>query len=152
MQADTLAEPVRDAGLKGVAGIDRRVIEDDQTQFPGAGRLGGEGVESGDDGGGNNAAGGGLKVALVGGAEESQDIQARASGAGNSQSLATPLPSVRNSWGEIEIALVEIKHLDHPLSMVSPELAQARVRRAKGGFVAGTFNPPSVPFPAIGFF
>lgn len=57
--------------MKGVAGMDRRVIEDNQMECPGAGGLGSEGVERGDDGGRSNAAGDGPKVALVGGAEES---------------------------------------------------------------------------------
>lgn len=151
VQADALAEPVRDAGLKGVAGMDRRVIEDDQTECPGAGGLGGEGVESGDDGGGSDAAGDGPKVALIRGAEESQHVHARAGGAGKGQGLTAWLPGIWNGRRERKTALVEIKQLDHPLGMTSPEFVQARVRRTKGSFIAPAFDPSPTPLPTVGF-
>ena len=147
-----LSKPVCNAHLKSPAGVNGGVIQDDQAEFPGAGGLGGEGVQDGDDGGRGHRAGHGPKVALVRGTHKPQDIHARAGGAGEGQGLATPLPGIGNGRRERKTALVEIEQLDHLSGMALPELLQARVRRAKGGFVARAFDPSPTPLPAIGFF
>ena len=152
VQADALSKPVQDADLKGVAGMDGSVIKNDQAELPGLGGLRGEGVQGGDDRGGGHGAGDGLKMALIRGTHKSQDIHARTGDAGKGQGLATLLPGIGNGRGKTETALVEIKQLDHPLDMTLSECRQARVRRAKGGFVARAFNPSPAPFPTIGFF
>lgn len=122
--------------MKDVAGMNQRVIEDDQTEFPGTGGLGGKGVQCGDDGGGSDAAGDGLKVALVRGAKELQGIQARAGGAEKGQVHSARLPGIRNGQREHKTVLVEIKHFDHPSCVALPELAQARVRGLEGCVIA----------------
>lgn len=89
--------------------MDRGIIEDDEAEFLGLGGLGGEGVQRGDGGGGGDAAGEGVKLALVRGAEEAQDIQARAGGAGEGEGVTPRLPGIRHDQREVETALVEIK-------------------------------------------
>ncbi len=152
VQADALAEPVQDAGLKCAAGMDGGVVEDNQAEFLGAGGLGGKGVQGGDDGGRGDAAGDGVKRALVGGAHESQDIHAGAGGARNGASPPARLPGMGDGGRQTEAALVEIKHLDHPARMALPQRRQAGVRRAKGSLVARPLDPSPTPFPPVVFF
>ncbi len=149
MQGDALSKPVQDAGLKSAADMDGGVVEDDQPEFLGLGGWGGEGVQGGDDRGGGHGAGHGPKVALVRGAEESQDIQARA---GDGEGLTPRLPGIRHDRREVETALIEIKQFDHPSGVALSELVQAGVGSAKGRLVAKAFDPTSAPFPTIGFF
>ena len=147
-----LSKPVRNARLKGVAGVDGVVVEDDEPEFLGLGGLGGEGIQHGNDGRRGDRTGHGPKVALVRGTEESQDIQARAGGAGDGEGLTPRLPGKRHDRREAESALIEIKQFDHPLGVALSELVQAAVGSAKGRLVASAFDPTSAPFPAVGFF
>lgn len=64
VQADALKESVEGAGLKGTAGVDGGVVQDDQTGFLSASGWGGEGV------GGNNTVSDGVKETLIDGADE----------------------------------------------------------------------------------
>ena len=123
METDALAKPVHHPVLKRLAGMNGRVIQDDQAKFSGAGGLSGEGIQGGDDGGRGDAPDHGLKVALMGGAHEPQDIHARARGAGEGQRLPPTLPSIGDARGEREAALIEIKQVDDPLGMTVLELA-----------------------------
>ena len=152
MQGDALAEPIHHPRLESAAGVDGGVVEDDEAQFLRLSGLGGEGVQHGDGGGRGDRTGHSLKVTLVGGTDQAHDIQAGAGRAGDRQGLAPGLPGIRYNGHESETALVEVKHVDDPLGVALPQFCQARVRRPKGDFIAGAFDPSAAALPAVGFF
>lgn len=112
VQADALSEPVVDPSLKRAAGVDGGVVGDDQAERLGLGGLGGEGVQHGDVGRRGDRAGHGLKVALICGADQSQDGQTATGCTGEGEGSATRSPGIRHDRGEVETALVEIKQFD----------------------------------------
>ncbi len=152
IQGQTLSEPVHHPCLESAAGVDRSVVQDNQAEFFGLRGLCGESIQHGYDGRGGDRTGHHLEVALICGTEQSQHIQTSAGRTGNGAGLTLPLPGIRHDRCEAKTTLVKIKHVNHPVGMAVPEFFQARVRRAKGSFIAGAVNAPSAALPTIGFF
>lgn len=114
VQSDALAEPVECTRLKGAAGVNGGVVEDDAPEFFG---VGGEGIQYGHDGRRGDRTGHVLKVALVCGTDQAEDIQPGAGSARDSKGLTTGFPGIRDDGRERETALIKVKQFDHPLGV-----------------------------------